>query len=158
MKNKKKPTINKKVSRKEPNQNDLPKSTKKIDLAGIVKTSEYMNFLVFCALPRAMREKVLGTKDQQAFAEKFGLHEGTLSEWKQKPGFWDEAFAIRRDFFRERTADALLAMETKAIRTGDAAEVNSLLKYTGELKADTDPTAIPEAVANAVAKIFEVLK
>lgn len=146
----------KKLKTKKPTSPKL--SERKIAFKNVQKVDEYIQFIRFCSLPRALRDSVFGAKDQTEFAEKFGLHMDTLTDWKKKAGFWDEVFAVRKDFFKERTGDVLLAMETKAIRTGDAAESNSMLKYTGELQAENDPSAVPEAVANAIAKIFQVLK
>lgn len=127
------------------------------DLNSMKHPGEYMEFLLFMALPRALRVEVCGAKDQRELAKKFGVGEDTLSEWKQREGFREDVDRLRRDFFRERTGDVLLAVETKAIRTGDAAEAKLLLEFTGELKKDEDASKVPELLAQTIARIAKVL-
>lgn len=147
---KKKPQKKKDKSTKKPKQNR--------GNGEIKKKMEYQEYIHFCSLPRALRSKVMGAKDNQEFCEKFGLSMDTLTDWKQRAGFWDSVLAVRKEFFKDRTADVILAVETKAIKTGDAAEARLMLDYTGELKKEEkDPDQVPILLAEAINKISKIL-
>lgn len=117
----------------------------------------YFTLVYFIALPRVMRERIIGVGTQEELAKKMGVSEKTLSCWKNRTGFSDDVQSIRAGFFRERTADALLSLENKAIKTGDASEVKLLLQYTGELKQDDDKNKVPQLLAEAIKNISTVL-
>lgn len=132
---------------------------KKTQPTGPKKEAEYFAFAEFIALPRALRDSVLGVKTQGEFAERFGVDEWTLVQWKKKEGFQEEVKKIRATFFRERTGDVMLAVETNAIKTGDAAPARLILEVTGEVKKEKDPTEhSSEALEKAIDIINRVLK
>ena len=151
MKNKKKLTTKKKATRK---QSDETKA-----YTGIVHTEAYAAFQEYCSLPRALRQSVLGVNTQGEFAKQWKVDEDTLNSWKKREDFWKETFKLRRQFFSERTADVILGVETKAIKTGDAASARLILEVTEEVKREKDdPSKMGEALGQAIAKVFEILK
>lgn len=130
------------------------------DLNGLNHPQEYLEFITFMALPRALRVEMLGIEDdtQGAFAVKHGLNKDTLVEWKKRAGFWEDVQAVRRDFFRERSGDVILALETTCIKEGKGQDVRVYLTYTGEYseKTETEHKVHPE-LQKALDKIGSVL-
>lgn len=152
MKKKAKAKKNKKASQANPNETRRKH--------GMKKEGEYFAFAEFIALPRALRESVLGVKTQTDFAKRFGVNEWTLVEWKKREEFQESVKKIRASFFRERTGDVLLSVETNAIKTGDAAPARLLLEVTGEVKKEKsdDPNHLPEVLAEAIRNLSSILK
>jgi len=127
----KKTTPKKPKKKPDSNSNKKNVNTKK---GNLVLQAEYLEFIRFIALPRTIRQEEMGVANQGEFAKKFGMDEGTLSDWKNREGFWDDVANVRKSFFRNRTGDVLLALETKNLdpRKANGADVKVLLTYTGE--------------------------
>lgn len=127
---------------------------------GIQKQAEYLEYVTFMALPEVLRQEIMGITKQKDFAESYGLREATLSDWKYGAGFWDNVAKVRQHFFRGRTANVLLALETKNLNpeTVTGNDVKVLLTYTGEYKERTveEHTVDPE-LQRAIAKMGQVL-
>jgi len=103
-----------------------PKEDKKNKkLRAMRKPTEYELFINWIALPRIEREP----RTQEEFAKKFGLHPGTLSEWKRKKGFYKKVRKIRKKWIRDRLGDVLWGVFRKAVKEGNAAEAKLLLQY-----------------------------
>ena len=82
------------------------------------QATEYQQFIEWIALPAKEREP----KTQKELAERFGLSEWTLSQWKLRDGFWPAVETIRKDWGKTRTPEVLHGLYTKALG-GNAAEV-----------------------------------
>lgn len=130
------------------------------DLNGLKHPAEYLEFITFMAIPDVLREELLQVKTQGDFSKKFKVSEPCLSEWKKRVGFWDDVIAVRKDFFRARTANVLLALETKSLNPDkvQGQDVRVLLTYTGEYseKVENEHKVHPELAA-ALEKIGKVL-
>jgi len=130
------------------------------DLNALAKPKEYLEFITFMAIPDVLREEQMGLKTQQDFATKFGIDAGTLSDWKKRVGFWDDVIAVRKDFFKARTANVILALETKSLdpEKVQGQDVRVLLTYTGEYsdRNETEHRIHPELAA-ALERIGKVL-
>ena len=111
---------------------DIEKPTKH----RLKKPQVYDEFIYFMAIPSVLRKEILELESdtQQAFAKKHGINKDTITQWKNKAGFWDDVQRIRKDFFRARTSDVILALETKNLNPEKASgqDVRVLLTYTGE--------------------------
>lgn len=133
------------------------------DLKNMTKPQEYLEYVMFMALPRTMRVEVLGIEDdtQESFGKKYGVNKNTLTDWKNRAGFWDDVMQVRKEFFRARTADVILALETKNLSPDRVSgqDVRVLLTYTGEYseKLEQEHKVHPELQA-ALEKIGQVLK
>ena len=110
-------------------EEETPKnSEKREDLKGLRHPTEYEEFITWMALPEFYRVP----KTQGELAQKFGVGEDTLSEWKQREGFWDAVKKRRREWGKERTPNVILGLYRKAIESGNAAEAKLWLQYFEE--------------------------
>lgn len=130
------------------------------DLSGLKKPQAYMDFILFMAIPDVLRQELMDVSTQQEFAEKYKVNTDTLVEWKKRVGFWDDVVSVRKEFFRARTANVILALETKSLdpQKVQGQDVRILLTYTGEYseKTETEHKVHPELAA-ALEKIGKVL-
>lgn len=83
-------------------------------------------FIDWLALPKAMRQP----RTQKELCQKFGVGEGTLSEWKRLPGFMDEVARTAKEFMKDDVADVLGAIRNNA-KKGSVAHVNMFLAMIG---------------------------
>lgn len=155
-KSKKKPRIKAKAK---PAKNGRITSTY-TDLSVLNKPQEYLDFILFIAIPRVKRQEIMDVETQGEFSKKYGVGEATLADWKKRAGFWDDVMAQRKEFFRQRTADVLLALETKSLdpKKVQGQDVKVLLTYTGEYaeKAESEHRVHPD-IQKALEKISSVL-
>lgn len=130
------------------------------DIVGLHKPQEYLEFITFMAIPEVLREDLIGARTHGDFSKKYRVDEDTLTSWKKRVGFWDDVVATRKDFFKARTANVLLALETKSLDPNkvNGQDVRVLLTYTGEYseKAETEHKIHPELAA-ALDKIGKML-
>lgn len=130
------------------------------DLSKLKHPQEYMEFVTFMALPRVLRAQALNMEgdSQEDFRKAHKLNKDTLVEWKKRAGFWEDVQTVRKDFFRERSGDVLLALETTCIKEGKGQDVRVYLTYTGEYteKTESEHKVHPELAA-ALEKIGAVL-
>lgn len=156
----------KKTTKKTPKQTGKIKPRKiriskvATDMTTIRKPQEYLEFITFMAIPKVLREETMGVKSQQDFGKKYRVDEDTLCAWKNKVGFWDDVVTARKDFFRQRTADVILALETKSLdpERVQGTDVKVLLGYTGEYaeKVENEHKVHPDIQA-ALDRISRVL-
>lgn len=92
---------------------------KKKGSARIRHKLEYADFVVWIATPKALREP----KTQRDLAQQFGVGEDTLSDWKNRPDFWDRVSEERNKWTREKTSDVIHALYKRASEGGGAQEV-----------------------------------
>lgn len=155
-----------KLNRPNRNKSDKkpPKKSSEIklasDLSGLKKPQKYLEFITFMAIPDVLRAELLEVKTQGDFSKKFRVDEDTLTAWKKRVGFWEDVIAVRKDFFRARTANVILALETKSLDPArvQGQDVRILLTYTGEYseKVENEHKIHPELAA-ALEKIGKVL-
>lgn len=130
------------------------------DLNGLKKPQAYMDFILFMAIPDVLRTQLMDVETQQDFGKKYKINSDTLVQWKKRVGFWDDVVSVRKEFFRARTANVLLALETKSLNPDkvQGQDVRVLLTYTGEYseKVENEHKVHPELAA-ALEKIGKVL-
>ncbi|MBC7239373.1 MAG: hypothetical protein H5T71_04655 [Chloroflexi bacterium] len=56
---------------------------------------------------------------QQDFAREFKVHEGTLSDWKNEPGFWDRVWERFTDFYLQGQLPAVNRALIRKAKAGD---------------------------------------
>lgn len=101
-----------------------PKNPKNKATENLRHPMEFDDFVQWIATPEALRTP----KTQAELAKKFGVGADTLSEWKQRNGFWEAVAQVRKSWGQERTPDVILGLYKRA-QTGSAAEVKLWLQY-----------------------------
>lgn len=89
--------------------------TNKMELPKVRKNTEYEEFVIWYATPFKVKES-MGLETQKAFAEYYKLHEGTLSEWKDRPDFEARVRHLRKKWAFEKTQDVLQGMYQSAVK------------------------------------------
>lgn len=152
------PTTRKKSEKKPPKKTSELKIVS--DLSGLKQPAKYLEFVTFMAIPDVLRAELLEVKTQGDFSKKYRVDEDTLTAWKKRVGFWEDVITVRKDFFRARTANVILALETKSLDPSkvQGQDVRILLTYTGEYseKIENEHKIHPELQA-ALEKIGKVL-
>lgn len=134
----------------------------KTDLSGLTKPQEYLEYVTFMAIPSVKRVEIMQLEDdtQEAFCKKYKVNKNTLTDWKKRVGFWDDVLTIKKEFFKARTANVLLALETKNLDPAkvQGQDVRVLLTFTGEYteKVESEHKVHPELQA-ALEKIGKVM-
>jgi len=120
-----------------------PKQTKKTKKKKPRLSYEYDDFIEWIALPNKLRKP----KTQRELARKFGIGEDTLSDWKQREGFWEEVEKKRKSWGKERTPNVLLGLYKKASETGDPRAVRLWFEVVEDKKFnDRTPATCPHCV------------
>lgn len=96
-----------------------PKTPKNKGKEQVCHRLEYRDFVVWIATPKALREPAT----QRDMAKQFGVGEDTLSDWKNRPDFWEEVKEERSRWTREKTSDVIHALYKRASEGGSAHEV-----------------------------------
>lgn len=91
---------------------------------------EYSDFVIWIATPKTLREPAT----QRDLARQFGIGEDTLSDWKNRPDFWDEVREERSQWTREKTSDVIHALYKRASEGGGAHEVRLWMEIVEGLK------------------------
>lgn len=86
---------------------------------------EYNRFVAWIALPNSLRIP----KTQKDFAKQIGVGEDTLSEWKQRGGFFKAVEKKRQKWGLEKTPEVLYALYTRILKNGEAQEVKLWLQF-----------------------------
>ena len=87
---------------------DIPNTPKN----GTLKNPlEFQEFIVWIATPEPLREP----KTQRDLAVKLGVGEDTLSEWKQRAGFWDEVKKEWDKWGKEKTNNVIVRFYQKIL-------------------------------------------
>ena len=134
----------------------------KTDLSGLAKPNEYLEYVTFMGIPSVKRVEIMGLEDdtQKAFSKKYKVDQNTLTTWKNRAGFWDDVLTVKKEFFRARTANVLLALETKNLDPNkvQGQDVRVLLTFAGEYseKVENEHKVHPELAA-ALERISKVL-
>ena len=96
-----------------------PNNTKNKELGTLRHVDEYLNFIVWVAQPKELRKP----KTQRELSKKFGVGEDTLSEWKNRDGFWEKVSTQRQKWCKEKTSDVINALYKRILENGSASEV-----------------------------------
>lgn len=89
-----------------------------VDYYRVQEKQAFREFIEWSALPKKLREP----KTQGLFAQKYGLHIDTLTDWKKREGFQEEVDRYRIMFFLEYRSDVYYALVQRAL-TGNVAAV-----------------------------------
>lgn len=108
------------------------KSEKKKPPKTIIRNAEYEKFIIFQATPKALREQ----KTQEEFAEHFGLHRDTLTDWKKTDGFWEKVAAVRQVGFKERSSEVLASFYNTLIKNASGRDVETWWKIVEGWRED----------------------
>jgi hypothetical protein len=79
---------------------EAPKSPTKNTLS---KPAEFQEFVVWMSTPENLRE----LKTQKELAAKIGVHEDTLTDWKQRDDFWEAVEKEWNKWGREKTSNVI---------------------------------------------------
>lgn len=122
-------------------------------LKGLRHPLEYNSFVIWTATPEPLREP----QTQRELASTFGVGEDTLSEWKQRNGFWDAVHRELRMWSKSKTPNIIHALYKKA-QNGNAAEVKLWLQYVEGFseKSTTEirPSPITPEIDELITKIY----
>lgn len=97
-------------------------------------------------------EQLAGIKTQNDFAERFGLHPSTLSEWNNQPIPLEYAHLDWRNWAKSLTKEVVMTLFNGIIEYGDAARVRLWFQFI-------DPTSTTEDEKkgeNEVGRIFNI--
>ncbi len=104
-----------------PIQSDISKKFSSIKLI-----NEFEEFMQFCSTPRSMRK----IKTQKDFAQKFGLSEDTLTNWKKMPGFFEAIQWRVIDREQDHLTEIIETLRMKA-ESGNVAAIKFYLQHIG---------------------------
>jgi len=125
-----------------------------------LKRAEYYEFAKFMAIPKAYRD----LKTQEEFQLEFDIGHTTLATWKKDPNFWDDVARARKAWGREHTANVMLAVYQRILRTGDPVAAEFWMKVIedyheskGELNVQVNQIImeLPEERKTMILQAFE---
>lgn len=110
---------------------------------------EYISWL---AMPSVYRKP----ETQSEFSKQFKVDEDTLTNWKKRPGFYEEVTRRRRKYFKDDAGDVILALKRTCLKGGKGADAKVFLNYTEDLtdKAEVAVDADLKHVLEKVAKLL----
>lgn len=120
----------------------LPKATNPI--RNRYRHAEREMFKLWLATPSALRIP----QTQGEFADKFGIHPGTLSDWKDVPGFMDDVVKTAKRLAREFTPDVIHALRRSATSVGPGTSPDRKLwvQYIEEWIERNENVAQPQTI------------
>src|SRR3990167_7752032 len=95
------------------------------NLPGIEKIGEFMQFIQWSALPDAYREPKL----QKELAEKIGVEEATLSNWKKHPLFWDLVNREFKQWAKGKTRNVMAAVYKNILENGYGSDAKFWVQF-----------------------------
>ena len=116
------------------NQELIERNAKNYALFNLDKPGELMQFIDWIAQPAPLRIP----KTQNDLATLLDVSIATLSDWKKRPGFWDEVKERTIFWGRERTPNVIAALYRKAVKEGNAFESKLWLQYIEGWKEKTE--------------------
>lgn len=127
-------------TKKEPApKKDIPKKTEtklsdeglNSNFGNLQNIPEYLEFIDFMATPKELRElETMGD-----FSKKFGIHRDTLTNWKNRQGFWEDVRDARRKYIKENIlGTAIVALKKAILKDGKAPEVKLLFQLADEFE------------------------
>ena len=100
-----------------------------IDLPGIQKVAEFVEFINWFATPRRNRE----IKTQKEFAAFINVNEDTLSDWKRRPEFWPLLQKAMKKWCQEQIPNIIGGLCDAARNEGKAGAAKVILQFAGLL-------------------------
>lgn len=94
-----------------------------------LKQSEYYEFVRWLAIPSVVKQQLNVPLDQKELADQLGVHETTLSRWKQDPNFHED---LRREINKwaiEQTPDVIASLLFRIKQKGDPLAVKLWLQH-----------------------------
>lgn len=89
---------------------------------------EFVEFAKWCATPSWLR----ADKTQKEFAERIGVSQDTLGDWKKHSNFWPLVWRSVRDRMQEQIPDVIEGLYTKiASGKGGASDLQCFLRLAG---------------------------
>lgn len=119
-------------------------SKKEEPLEGLRHPNEFEELVSWISLPDVLREP----KTQSELAEKFGVGQDTISEWKQRKGFWELVRKKRKEWAREKTPNVLLSLYRKILKDGGAAEVKLWFQFAENWNEKSEIKEIEDKVVS----------
>lgn len=101
---------------------ETPKVLKKRALS---KPKIYQEFIKWMAVPEPLRD----LKNQGDFAKEFGVGEDTLSNWKQRDGFWEAVEKEWRHWGRTKTSNVIAKFYQTTMKGGKTSDFKLWLQY-----------------------------
>jgi hypothetical protein len=140
---------------KKKTEKNKPNDTKdKTGQEGLRNPQGYLEFIYWLATPIDLRE----VKTQGDFANKIGVGQDVLSDWKKREGFQDLLMDTIKSNFRERSASVLRAVERRAHASGGTQDAALFFKATGFIKDGTElKLGIDDELKNALDKVAKAL-
>ncbi len=98
----------------------------------VQRVAEFVEFARWCATASWLRDP----KTQKDFAERFGVSQDSLTDWKRHPAFTAFVWQFLRERMEEQIPDAVQGLFDKlAIGKGTASDLQLLIRITtGESK------------------------
>lgn len=112
--------------------NITPIHSNKIDNSKLTHVVEYEQFIAWVALPKSLKNP----KTQAELAKQIGVGPDTLSEWKQRHGFWDRVNEQMKIWAKEKTPDVISILYEKILKTGGASEIRIWLEWQKEIDSN----------------------
>ncbi len=106
-------------------QKVTPNNTNKKVVSKLRHEDEFASFVVWVATPKELRDP----KTQAELAQKFGVGQDTLSDWKKRDGFYEKVAKVRKSWGRDRTPDVIHALYRNIMKTGSVQGVKLWLQY-----------------------------
>lgn len=96
-------------------------------LPDIRRVPEFLAFASWCALPSWHRTP----ETQKELADKIGVSQDTLTDWKRHPEFWPLVLQLLREWMKEHTSDVIGGLYEKiASGKGGASDVRLFLNLS----------------------------
>jgi hypothetical protein len=102
-------------------------------LKGLQKTTEFIQYIDWLSIPSFKRFPTT----QKELAVQLGVSEDTLSEWKNREGFWDEVRSRVKSVWRENLPDAINALYLGLLEKRNASEFTAYMQYVDEWSPKT---------------------
>lgn len=101
----------------------------------IKKNAKYFEFIQWFIQPTPIRQP----KTLQDFAKKIGIHKDTLTNWKNTESFWRDIKSERTSWMQDMLGDAILALNRRIMRYGNACDVKLIFQLAGEWNYGNKP-------------------
>lgn len=112
----------------------MENTTNIANLEGLRKIPEFIRFVEWCAIPDALKEP----KTQKELALLINVEQGTLSDWKKRPEYYDLVRDEMRRWGKGKTQNIIGALYRKAVQEGNAQEAKLWFQFIEDWKEKTE--------------------